>query len=246
MNGVRIDPVAPAEFLETVDSFLSCGKSHVVAFCAAHPTIEARRDRSYRDLLNDGDLNVPDGTPVAWAAGLAGGPRRHRLPGTDSFNLLAGWGVQRGLRHYLYGSTTETLAAMKTNLERRYPGIDIAGAESPPFRTLSDEEVSATAERMRGAGASAVWIGLGAPKQDVIGHRLRSLNAAPAILCVGAAFDFVAETKRRAPAWMQRSGLEWVHRLASEPTRLWKRYLVGNPLFLAGVLADRVRGPRGI
>lgn len=244
VNGVRVDPVAPGELLDAVGSFLECGGSHVVSFCAAHPTTEARRDPAYRELLNAGDLNVPDGAPVAWAASLAGGPRRRRLPGTDSLNLVASWGIDRHMRHYLYGSTPETLVAMQANLERHHPGIQIVGVEAPPFRALTAREVGASALRMREVGADAVWIGLGAPKQDVIGHRFRELEAAPAIFCVGAAFDFIARRKRRAPEWMQRNGLEWVHRLASEPTRLWKRYLVGNSRFVAGVVADRARSGR--
>jgi N-acetylglucosaminyldiphosphoundecaprenol N-acetyl-beta-D-mannosaminyltransferase len=95
---------------------------------------------------------------------------------------------------------------------------------------------------MRAAGAQAIWVGLGAPKQDIMAARLRELDAAPAIFCVGAAFDFVAGTVTRAPLWMRRSGLEWLHRLLSEPRRLWRRYLIGNPRFVAGVVWDRVRG----
>ena len=94
---------------------------------------------------------------------------------------------------------------------------------------------------MRAAGAQLAWIGLGSPKQDRVAGRLCELGAAPVLLCVGAAFDFVSGEKRRAPQWMQRAGLEWLHRLLSEPRRLWRRYLLGNPAFVAGVLLDRVR-----
>jgi N-acetylglucosaminyldiphosphoundecaprenol N-acetyl-beta-D-mannosaminyltransferase len=95
--------------------------------------------------------------------------------------------------------------------------------------------------RMQEAGAQAVWIGLGAPKQDLSADLLRIMHAAPVILCVGAAFDFIGGTITRAPLWMRRSGLEWLHRLTSEPTRLWKRYLVGNPRFVSGVVRDHLR-----
>lgn len=238
MNGVRIDPVTPSELLEVAGSFLDCGRSHVAHFCAAHPTVEARNDESYRRLLNEGDLNVPDGAPVAWAARLQGVPAR-RQPGTDSLHLLMGWGVPRDLRHFLYGATDETLHAMRERLQEAYPGVRVVGAESPPFRAIDDAELDDTVARIRAAEADVVWVGLGAPKQDLMGARLRERSAAPLIMCVGAAFDFVAGRKRRAPAWMQRLGLEWLHRLASEPERLWKRYLVGNTMFLVGVLADR-------
>lgn len=238
VNGVRIDPVTPSELLEVAGSFLDCGRSHVAHFCAAHPTVEARRDEAYRRLLNEGDLNVPDGAPVAWAARLQGVPAR-RQPGTDSLHLLMGWGATRGLRHYLYGATEETLTAMQERLEETYPGVQVVGAEAPPFRPVEDAELDETVARIRRSEADVIWVGLGAPKQDLMGARLRERSAAPIIMCVGAAFDFVAGRKRRAPGWMQRLGLEWLHRLASEPGRLWKRYLVGNTMFVAGVLVDR-------
>lgn len=234
-----------AGFLRTVDDFLGCGRStgnaHVVHFCAAHPTVEARQDADYRQLLNRGDLNVADGMPVAWAARRRGRPTL-RLAGTDGMEALCSWGTPGRLRHYLYGATDATLAAMRDNLETQHPGIQIVGVESPPFREIADEELDETVARIRAAGADTVWIGLGAPKQDVMGARLRARDAAPLLFAVGAAFDFIAGTKSRAPAWMQRYGLEWAHRLGSEPGRLWKRYLVGNARFVAGVAEDRLRG----
>jgi N-acetylglucosaminyldiphosphoundecaprenol N-acetyl-beta-D-mannosaminyltransferase len=243
VNGVRIDPVTPGGLLNALQNFLDCGSSHVVHFLAADPTVLARRDRRYRGILNKGDLNLPDGTGVAWAAWLSG-QRTKRLPGTDGMHLVARWGVERRLSHYLFGGSRETLSKCARKLEQEHPGFRIVGTESPPYRELSDEEVAEAASRMRVAGADVVWVGLGTPKQDVAAERLRRLDAAPVVACVGAAFDFVAGTKRRAPDWMQNSGLEWLHRLASEPERLWKRYLVGNPVFVAGVLADLITGRR--
>jgi N-acetylglucosaminyldiphosphoundecaprenol N-acetyl-beta-D-mannosaminyltransferase len=240
VNGVRIDSVTPDSFLDAISAFLSCGHSHVVHFCAAHPTVEARHDSRYRDILNEGALNVPDGLPVAWAARMFGS-RTKRMAGPEAMNLTASWGLQRGLRHYLYGSTPTTLDRLHRRLKEQYPGILIVGAESPPFRRLSDEEVAATARRLQDAGAQVLWVGLGVPKQDLMAHRLRALHAVPVALCVGAAFDFLAGTSRRAPLWMRRVGLEWLYRLASEPRRLWRRYLIGNPEFVAGVARDSVR-----
>lgn len=241
VNGVRIDAITRDEFVSSLTTFLFCGYSHVVHFCSAHPTVEARANPDYRRLLNTGALNVSDGVPVAVAARMMGA-RTVRLAGTDGFHLASEHGVPIGLRHYVYGSTPATLEALHRHLEERYPGILIVGSESPPFRELSDDEVLAAARRMQEAGAQAVWVGLGAPKQDVMAHRLRQSRAAPIILCVGAAFDFIAGTTERAPLWMQRTGLEWLHRLASEPRRLWRRYLIGNPRFVAGVARDFVRG----
>jgi N-acetylglucosaminyldiphosphoundecaprenol N-acetyl-beta-D-mannosaminyltransferase len=240
VNGVRVDPVSPGELLTALDDFVRCGRSHVVHFLAADPTIRARRDDRYRAILNRGDLNVPDGAGVAWAARLSGHPAR-RLPGTEGMHLVADRGRSASRSHYLYGGAPSTLSRCVDALERTHPGVRILGAESPPFRPVSDAEVQTSARRMRAAGADIVWVGLGTPKQDVEAERLREADAAPIIACVGAAFDFIAGTKHRAPVWMQRSGLEWLHRLASEPARLGRRYLVGNSAFVAGVLWDRGR-----
>jgi N-acetylglucosaminyldiphosphoundecaprenol N-acetyl-beta-D-mannosaminyltransferase len=240
VNGVRIDAVSQAQLDESIESFVRCGKSHVVHFCAAHPTVLARREDEYRAVLNGGDLNIPDGAPVAWAARIQSAPAT-RLPGTDGVHAIVEWGRDRGLTHFFVGGTPDSLVRLRGILETRYPGIRIVGAESPPFRVLSDAEVEEYAHRIRSRGAKALWVGLGTPKQDFFAERLRGFEAAPVILCVGAAFDFVAGVKRRAPAWMRRLGLEWLYRLVTEPRRLWRRYLLGNPQFIAGVISDRVR-----
>jgi N-acetylglucosaminyldiphosphoundecaprenol N-acetyl-beta-D-mannosaminyltransferase len=243
VNGVELDRLDESELVARVESFVRCGSSHVVHFFAAHPTVLARKDRAYRELVNRGDLNVPDGLPVAWALRLLGGPG-HRIAGTDGFGLLCRAGVDAGHRHYLFGGTTESLERLRVRLETAYPGVRIVGAESPPFRDLDDDELRDVARRMRTAGSDLVWVGLGVPKQDLIAEQLRELAAARVIVCVGAAFDFLSGAQRRAPAWMQTTGTEWLFRLISEPKRLWRRYLVGNPQFVAGVAKDILRRAR--
>jgi N-acetylglucosaminyldiphosphoundecaprenol N-acetyl-beta-D-mannosaminyltransferase len=137
---------------------------------------------------------------------------------------------------YFYGgSCRDVLEDLSRNLRGRCPGLIVAGAESPPFRALSDEEDAAMVERINDSGAGLVFIGLGCPKQDhfAFDHRER-LQAVQ--VCVGAAFDFHAGRKKMAPAWMQRRGLEWLYRLCQEPRRLWRRYLVTNSLFVQKLL----------
>jgi N-acetylglucosaminyldiphosphoundecaprenol N-acetyl-beta-D-mannosaminyltransferase len=240
--GVRFALLSPEALVATVDRFRSCGSSHVVHFCAAHPLTVARSDPAYLDLLNRG-LNVPDGMGVVLALRLIG-YRAQRLTGTDALALLCERGIRRGLRHYLFGGAPATVEHLRRNLSRLWPGTQIVGAESPPFRPLDERELGAAAARIRRAGTDVLWIGLGAPKQDRVAEVLREQGSAPAILCVGAAFDFLSGAKRRAPRWMQRSGLEWLHRLSSEPVRLWRRYLIGNVVFARGVLVDYARRER--
>lgn len=240
VNHVRFDLVTLEDLHARIGGFRACGRSHVVHFCAADPTVLARRDLEYREVVNRGDLNVADGMPVAWALRLFG-KRTERIAGSEAFSCLADRGRAQSLRHYLFGGSPEVVRQLRSELGRRYPGIRIVGAESPPFRELSDAEVGDAAERIRSTGTDLLWIGLGAPKQDIMAQRLRAVDAAPVILCVGAAFDFLSGQKKRAPLWMQRAGLEWLHRLVREPRRLWRRYLLGNPRFVAGVLSDRSR-----
>jgi N-acetylglucosaminyldiphosphoundecaprenol N-acetyl-beta-D-mannosaminyltransferase len=243
VNRVRLNPHGPAELPGLVASLLRCGHSHVVHFLPAHPIVLAEQDEAYRTVLNRGDLNLVDGASVAVAI-LFQGQRTARTTGSDALAILPPWGVGANLKHYLYGGSPEVVGALQERLEEEHPGLDIVGAESPPFRDLSHEELAEAAARIRDAGTDLLWVGLGTPKQDLVAERLRALDAAPVILCVGAAFDFAARIKRRAPGWMQAIGAEWLFRLATEPRRLWRRYLIGNAQFVAAVASDYKRpGP---
>jgi N-acetylglucosaminyldiphosphoundecaprenol N-acetyl-beta-D-mannosaminyltransferase len=243
INGVRLDPLSPSELPGAIEQLLTCGCSHVVHFLPAHPTVLARRDPEYRAILNRGELNLVDGASVALALRLSG-RRAPRTTGSAALQLLAARGVEAGVRHYLFGGTPEVVERLRRQLEQDHPGIEIVGAESPPFRELGMKDLEDARGRIKDAGADLVWVGLGSPKQDRVAEQLCELGAAPVLLCVGAAFDFISGERRRAPRWMQRAGLEWLHRLISEPKRLWRRYLLGNAQFVAGVLSDYLRGRR--
>jgi len=238
--GVRIDPVSEEEFLARVARFLASDRSHVVHFCPADPIVVASQDTGYRDVLNRGSLNAPDGMSVVYTLRSLGYDAQ-RLTGSTALQLLCAWGLARGARHYLFGGRLDVVQLLRRRLESAYPGIGLVAAESPPFRPLADREVREAAVRIREAGTDILWVGLGAPKQEILADRLHELESAPVILCVGAAFDFVSGVKRRAPAWMQDAGLEWLHRLACDPRRLARRYLLGNPRFVAGVLGEHLR-----
>jgi N-acetylglucosaminyldiphosphoundecaprenol N-acetyl-beta-D-mannosaminyltransferase len=148
---------------------------------------------------------------------------------------VRGWGC------YLYGATDDVLLALERNLTDQYPGLKIVGAYSPPFRALTPEEDECAVQAINDSGAQIVWVGLSTPKQERwMAAHLGRVNAS-VLVGVGAAFDMHAGQRRQAPKWMQRSGLEWLFRLLSEPRRLWKRYVVNNPRFLVAVLRRRPR-----
>lgn len=197
----------------------------------AYTVALADADPAYSELLNQG-LLLPDGKPLSWVSRIRGDrPYLRQTRGPSLFELVFDRGRVHDLTHFLLGSTPEVLAQLVPNLERRFTGVRIVGAESPPFRTLSEAEMLEQDNRIRQSKADVVWVGLGTPKQDLEAARLaRSLGVAA--IAVGAAFDFTAGTARTAPRWMTAVGLEWLFRLLSEPRRLWRRYLFGNVRFM--------------
>lgn len=184
---------------------------------------------SYRECLESAFCNFPDGKPLSLLTRFSDEPLS-QVRGPRLFEAVLDRGRTAGLRHFLLGSTPETLNALVESIERKYPGTSIVGIESPPFRKLSAEEVIAQDLRIKQSEADIVWVGLGTPKQDFEAQRLASkgFNA----IAVGAAFDFTAGVKKEAPAWMTAAGFEWLFRFATEPRRLWRRYLIGNIQFL--------------
>jgi N-acetylglucosaminyldiphosphoundecaprenol N-acetyl-beta-D-mannosaminyltransferase len=192
----------------------------------------ADKDENVLAALSGPGVNLPDGTPLVWNARLrrADVPAQ-RVRGPQYFEDVIDRGRALGVRHFLLGGTEETLQLLIDNILERFPGAILAGAESPPFRDLADDERQEQDARIKDSRADIVWVGLGTPKQDFEAERLA--QSMPVLAAaVGAAFDFSAGTVRPAPLWMQRNGLEWAHRFATEPRRLWRRYLIGNVEFI--------------
>lgn len=233
-----------AEVMDELERRLSDGRREYVCFANAHLTSTARHNAGTAKALEGAGMVLADGAPVAWALRLLTGAPADRVAGADVFDRLCRSSAAHGHRHFLLGSTEETLVRLRTRIEERYPGLVVCGAYSPPFGPALFEELPAIAEAVNAARPDVVWVGLGAPRQEQWMRAARGLLDAPLLLGVGAVFDFVAGTKRRAPDWMQRTGLEWAFRLAQEPRRLFRRYLVTNTAFtfaLARQLAGRPR-----
>lgn len=217
------------------------GAKLAVHYVSVNTIVEANRQPDLAELLNRGDLVAPDGVPLVWLGRLRG-HQMTRTYGPDSMLAIIDRGREHGYTHYFYGGAPGVPELLRDSLEERYPGIEVVGMYSPPYRELTPEEDEAVVRRINEANPDFVWIGLGSPKQDrwVADHRDR-LNAA-AILAVGAAFDYNAGLLRKAPRWMQRSGLQWLFRLVTEPRRLWKRYTVSNARFLWLLTLDSAKG----
>jgi N-acetylglucosaminyldiphosphoundecaprenol N-acetyl-beta-D-mannosaminyltransferase len=241
--GVRIDALDPDGAAEALLES-RFGEPRVAHLCNAYTLSLAVRDEAFRAVLDAGDLNLSDGHYVAMVGrrrGLA--EMSSRVYGPDLMAAVLDRGRNRELRHYLYGSTPETVQRLGAALAERYPGVSVVGAESPPFRPLSGDETEQMVQRIRATRPDIVWVGLGTPRQDVFVHDFRD-RLGTTLVPVGAAFDFFAGTKPMAPQWVQQRGLEWAYRLATEPRRLWKRYLVGNPVFVYGVVREEARTRR--
>jgi N-acetylglucosaminyldiphosphoundecaprenol N-acetyl-beta-D-mannosaminyltransferase len=215
--------------LDLLADRLQHGGGGYVCFTSAHGAVMGRRDLRFRAVINGSWLSVADGTPVYWAGKFHGASGLGHIPGPDLMPRALRRFADR--RHFFYGSTPETLAKLAQALRSQIPGLNICGVLSPPFRQLTQQEIEEHYEQIRRSGADFVWVGLGAPKQELwMAESWQSLE--PAILMgVGAAFDFSAGTLRRAPAIFRRTGCEWLYRLFQEPRRLWKRYMVITAMF---------------
>jgi N-acetylglucosaminyldiphosphoundecaprenol N-acetyl-beta-D-mannosaminyltransferase len=211
----------------------------------AYTTALADKSEEYRAILLKPSLNFPDGKPIGWASKIKRhSPRLQQVRGPQLFLDVFAEGRHSNVRHFLLGSTPNVLAVLQRNLESKFPGIEIVGVESPPFRPLTDEELAAQDDRIRHSGAHIVWVGLGTPKQDFEAARLSESLPIVAV-AVGAAFDFAAGTLKEAPEWISKVGFEWLYRFTREPKRLWKRYVFGNTRFLrAAFLSYPRKAPR--
>jgi N-acetylglucosaminyldiphosphoundecaprenol N-acetyl-beta-D-mannosaminyltransferase len=211
-----------------------------VTICNVHVVVSASRDEEYCAVINGADMATPDGAPVAWMLRRQGFRGQRRISGPDLMWALCEAAHTHGVTVYCYGSTETTLAGLEECLCAAFPRLRLH-VEAPPFRALSHAEDAEVVERINASGAGIVFVGLGCPKQErwMAMHRGK-IDAV--MIGVGAAFDFHAGTVRRAPRWMREHGLEWLHRLGSEPRRLWRRYLVTNTLFIVGAARQLLRG----
>lgn len=206
-------------------------ESRSVCFANVHMAVEVKQSAEFANVVNGADWVAADGVPLVW--GLRGlyGQQQDRIAGMDMLPDLLKRAVSEKLSVFFYGSTPDVLDRTKQACERLYPGVQIAGMISPPFRPLTVEEESVIAKRITDSGANLVFVALGCPKQEQWMARMR--NHIPAVLLgIGGALPVLAGEQKRAPEWMQNLGMEWVFRLAQEPRRLFKRYAVTNSLYV--------------
>lgn len=203
-----------------------------------HTTVMASENRRYCQIQNGGVMAIPDGGPLSSVGRKRGYSEMERITGPEYMEEILCQSVKYGYRHYFYGSTETTLEKLQQKLLEEHPEIQIVGMYSPPFRKLLDDEDALIVQNINESNADFVWIGLGAPKQEIWMAEHQGIIKG-FMVGVGAAFDYYAGNIKRAPIWMQKSNLEWLYRLIQEPRRLMKRYLVTNTKFIWKVM---VRG----
>ena len=206
-------------------------RGEYICVANVHTTVTAYEDYSYRDIQNNAVMVLPDGAPLSAYCREHHFEKACRVTGPDLMKYFLETAGENRYRHFFYGSTQETLDAMRRHFEKDYPDLQICGMYSPPFRELTEEEDLSIIQRINDARADFVWVGLGAPKQEIwMNHHQGRIQAL--MIGVGAAFDYEAGNIKRAPRWMQEHSLEWLYRLLQNPKRLFKRYLVTNSKFL--------------
>lgn len=229
--GCKVSAGTYQEILTNIIDWAASGRSSSICFANVHMLSEADRSESFRKVVNEADLVSPDGRPLSALMRLQYGIHQDRACGMDLLPDILRLAALRKLNVYLYGSTDDLLQTVCQKAMDNYPGLNIVGAYSPPFRSLSPEEDEAVINRINRSEANLLLVSLGCPKQEQWMHDHRGkINAC--MLGLGQAFRTFGGIEKRLPEWARNLGLEWVYRLWLEPRRLWRRYLVGNSWFL--------------
>jgi N-acetylglucosaminyldiphosphoundecaprenol N-acetyl-beta-D-mannosaminyltransferase len=239
--GVLVDAVDYDTAVGRIMDAARRGDSFAGSALAVHGVMEGVSDASVRARLNRLDLVTADGQPVRWALNLLHHTRlRERVYGPTLMLHVLAQAADEGIPVFFYGSRPEVLERLRREMTSRFPNLIVAGMEASKFRTVGPDERREIAARMRSSGARLAFIGLGCPRQEVFAHDLRDDLALP-VLAVGAAFDYHAGLQKEPPAWIQRAGLQWLWRLVAEPRRLWRRYVLLNPVYVSLVAVQRLR-----
>ncbi len=229
--GMRVDGTDYGAAAERVQVWAGAGLSKYVCIATVNNVMEAHDAAEYKRIMNEADMVTPDGMPLVWGLKLLGHKNATRVYGPDLTPILLAMAEEQNIPVGFYGGSPSALTQLITVVRTRFLALNIGYAFSPPFRPLTAEEDNAVVAAINDSGIKILFIGLNSPKQDywMAAHkdRIRCVT-----IGVGAAFDFIAGTKRQAPRWMMRHGLEWLFRLSTEPRRLWKRYLKHNPRFI--------------
>lgn len=233
ISGIRINAVQiPGAIAVMEEAILSKKSGRYIVAANVHVITEAAQNSDLKEAVNSSALTVPDGMPLVWAARQRGFHLEERVYGPDLMMTFLERTQDKKYRHFFYGSDDHSMQGLIRNLLTKFPALNICGYHCPPFRPLDKKEDEMIIRLINDAAPDILWVGLGCPKQEIWMYEHKDSLVVPLMAGVGQAFDLFAGTKRRAPRWMQKSGLEWLFRLSQEPRRLWSRYLWSNTYFI--------------
>lgn len=240
--GVNISAVQIGDVIRQMDEWIEERSfGHYIAVTNTHVITESWFHPEYKKILNSADFVVPDGMPIVWLGRLGGYSLKRRVYGPELMESFLLDKKGRNRRHFLYGGKPGVAERLMEKLSGSCPELEFVGSYSPPFRPLTEEEDRAVVDMVNGLEPDVVWVGLGAPKQEIWMHEHRYRLRAPLMVGVGAAFDFLSGVKSQAPSLLRENGFEWLWRLMSEPQRLWRRYLLYGPLFVGLVMLEKMK-----
>jgi N-acetylglucosaminyldiphosphoundecaprenol N-acetyl-beta-D-mannosaminyltransferase len=230
--GVKVSAVNLTQAVELADEWIPAGNPGYVCATGVHGVMEAQSDLEFRQILNHASINAPDGMPMTWVGRLQGFKKMDRVFGPDFMTAMCLLSVERGYRNFLYGGKPGVAELLSEMLRRKFPGLQVVGTYTPPFRTLTPNEEDEILAKVREAKPHILWVGLSTPKQErFMAQYVKRLHV-PLLVGVGAAFDYHTGRIRDCSEWVKRAGLQWMHRLMQDPSHLWRRYLRNNPAFL--------------
>ena len=236
--GVGISVINLPSALAAIAGAVHARRKGYICVTGVHGVMEAQADTAFRKILNEAFLCTPDGMPMVWAGKLSGHTGMSRVYGPDLMLDVCAWSEKNPCRHFFFGGAAGAAEALRDKLTARFPGLQVAGCYTPPFRALNAAEQKQLQETVRSARPDILWVGLSTPKQEKFMAEFLPRLDVTLMIGVGAAFDFLSGRVKQAPRWMQRSGLEWCYRLCREPRRLARRYFRNNPLFTVKIAAQ--------
>jgi N-acetylglucosaminyldiphosphoundecaprenol N-acetyl-beta-D-mannosaminyltransferase len=239
--GMRIDLVQIPDVIKRISGWIeNKEQGNYIVVSNANDVVASKKDAKVKKAANASNLSVPDGISLVLLARLMGSHIKKRVYGPDLMLDFLKLAESRGYSNFFYGTTQETLSLLVNNLRFKFPKLKIAGTYSPPFRLLNELENKEIIDIINKASPDVLWVGLGTPKQQLWMYEHKDNLKVPVMVGVGAAFDFLAGIKLQAPRWMRDNGFEWLFRFASEPKRLWRRYLINNSLFVFYVTLELI------
>ncbi len=239
--GIPVDSVTMDGTLDTMERLIRERKPSYLVTPNVDVLVQLQKDQEFRRIYNGAAMVLPDGVPLLWAAKFLRRPLQAKVAGSDLFVKFCERAAKNGHKVYFMGAMPGVAAQAAEILTKRYPGLKVVGTYSPSFGFEKNEaECALIVEKIRQAEPDVLFVGLGSPKQEKWTDRYKEQYDVPVTVGVGISFDYVAGTVKRAPKWMQNAGLEWFFRLMIEPKRLWRRYLVNDPVFFWLVLKQKL------